>query len=89
MRTRALHSMKLANGEEIATENYEEINRNVIKAEINVITLRNMIEQYQVLYRTIFNLYGINNEKFRRIMDDDYSVNRFRASLISNIRGLL
>jgi hypothetical protein len=37
--------MKLANGEEIVADNFEEINRNVVKAEINVITLRNMTEQ--------------------------------------------
>jgi hypothetical protein len=89
MRNRALNTMKLVNGEEIVAENFEEINRNVVKAEINVITFRNMIEQYQVLYRTIFDPYGINNEKFNKIMDEDYSVNRFIAGLTSNIRGAI
>jgi hypothetical protein len=79
----------LANGEEIVTENFEKINKNVVKAEINVITLRNLIEQYQVLYRTIFNSNNVTNEKFKAIMDDDYSVKRFRAGLISNIRGAI
>jgi hypothetical protein len=89
MGNQALDIMRLANGEEIVTENFEEINKNVVKANINVITLRNMIEQYQVLYRTIFDSYGINNEKFRRIIDDDYSLNRFRTGLISNIKGAI
>jgi hypothetical protein len=45
MRNRALNAVKPANGKEIETEIFEEINRNVIKAEINVIILRNLIEQ--------------------------------------------
>jgi hypothetical protein len=52
MRNHALNAVKLANGEEIVTENFEEM-KNVIKAEINVIILRNLIEQCQVLYITL------------------------------------
>jgi hypothetical protein len=64
MRNRALNAMKLANGEEIVKENFEEINKNIIKAEVDVITLRNMIKQYQVLYRTIFDPGNVKSEKF-------------------------
>jgi hypothetical protein len=53
LRNKELNSIRLANGEEIATDNFEEINSQVIKAEVNVITLRNLVERYQILYRSI------------------------------------
>jgi hypothetical protein len=76
MRNRALNAMKLANGEEIVTKNFGEINKNVVKAEVDVITLRNMIEQSQVLYRTIFDPENVKSEKFRAILDNDYNAKR-------------
>jgi hypothetical protein len=76
MRNQALNAMKLANGEEIVTKNFEEINKNVVKAEVDIITLRNMIEQYQILYRTSFDPENVKSEKFKAILDDDYNVKR-------------
>jgi hypothetical protein len=78
LRSKALNTIKLANG--------EEINRSVIRAELNVITLRNLTKQYQTLYRTICDPENINNQLYKRIIDDDFSVQRFRAGFISNIR---
>jgi hypothetical protein len=84
-----LKRIRLANGEAIIPENLEEINKSVIKTELNVITLRNMIEQYQTFYRTICDPENVNNQKYTKIMEVDYSIQRFRAGLISNIKGAL
>jgi hypothetical protein len=79
LRSKGLNSIKLANGEEIITENFEEINRNVIRAELNVIVLRNLIKQFQTLYRTIRDPEQVKDQKYRRAMDEDFNVQRFRA----------
>jgi hypothetical protein len=55
----------------------KKLNKNVIKTELNVITLRNMIEQYQTFYRTICDPENVNNRKYTKIMEDDYSIQRF------------
>jgi hypothetical protein len=89
LRSKALNSIKLPNGEEIITENFEEINSKVIRAELNVITLRNLIAQYQTLYRTFSGPEVEEDRTFREIIDDDLSVKRYRAALLSNIRGVL
>jgi hypothetical protein len=86
LRNRTLNTIKLSNGEEIVTEDFEEINRNVIRSEINIITLRNMLVLYQVLFRTIADPKNIYNAKYQEIMQNDDNVGRFRAELISYIR---
>jgi hypothetical protein len=54
--------------EEIITENFEDINRNVIRTELNVIILRYLHDQYQTLYRTIYNPEQVKGEKYRSVM---------------------
>jgi hypothetical protein len=55
-----------------------------------VITLRNLIEQYQTLYITILeNQDAENSDEFNNEMFSDDCIGRFRAALISNIRGAL
>jgi hypothetical protein len=49
-----LNTIRLSNGEEIITVNYEENIRNVIKSEMNAIVLRNILEQYQLLFNIFY-----------------------------------
>jgi hypothetical protein len=60
-----LNTIRLSNGEEIITENYEEIIRNVIKSEMNAIVLRNILEQYQLL----LDIFNIRESAINKIMD--------------------
>jgi hypothetical protein len=57
LRNKALNSIKLSNSEEMATENYEEINSKVIKSKINIIILKNILERYQLLFNTFYETH--------------------------------
>jgi hypothetical protein len=91
LKNRTLNTIKLSNGEEIITEKFEEINSNVIKSEVNVIILRNMLEQYQNLCHTLYE--STPNEersiKYSKIAKYGESLMRFLADLTSNIIGAL
>jgi ATP-dependent exoDNAse (exonuclease V) alpha subunit len=83
---------KSENGEEIVTKNYAEIYTKVIKAKMNAIVLRNMIEQYQVLHNALFELEFRGSEEYKQEVYTDFnsneeSLDRFKASLIYNIRS--
>jgi hypothetical protein len=79
LKNKANNVIRLSNGEEIRTENVEEINSNVIKAEMSAVMLRSVTGQYQVFYDTFVN-QSSNDE-----IDQD--IIRYRSALASNLRG--
>lgn len=83
-----MNAINLSNKEEIIAEKYEEINNKVIKSEINVKILRNMLERYQILFNTFYDTQIVKNLKLKEIVEDEDSIWRFRAGLSSNIRGV-
>jgi hypothetical protein len=82
-RAKALNTIKLSNGEEIITENYEEMNKIVIKAEMDIIILRNVVENYQSFARSFEKHDDDELPKY----GPDSCVDAFRAAWASNIRG--
>jgi hypothetical protein len=85
MRNKAINVVRLSNGKEIRTENVAEINSNMIKAEVKAITIRTIIEQYKLLYRTWYQEEGevtTENE-----LSDVNEFDRIRVNLAQNVRS--
>jgi hypothetical protein len=82
-RAKALNTIKLSNGEEIVTENYEEMNKQVIKAEMNIIVMRNVVENYQSLARS----FTKHDDDELPEYEIDPCICRHRSAWASNIRG--
>jgi hypothetical protein len=81
LRNKARNLIGLQNGEEIETENAEELNSKVIKAERSSKLLRSVTEQYQTLY----NSYQyIGEEELEEIGTE--RLERFRSNLAANLR---
>jgi hypothetical protein len=50
LRNKASNLVRLQNGEEIETDNAQELNSKVIKAEMSALMLRGVVENYQTLF---------------------------------------
>jgi hypothetical protein len=91
LRNKAINVIRLSNGKEIRTENITEINTNVIKAEMSAISIRAVIENYKMLYRSIFEVefgfkYGHEkNPKPEIVWDDEKVIDRHRANWAENV----
>jgi hypothetical protein len=83
MRNKARNLVRLQNGEEIETDNAQELNSKVIEAEMNALVLRSTIEGYQTLSGS-FKTNVVSEE----VVDMD-RVDRFRANLAAKLRGAL
>jgi hypothetical protein len=79
MKNKALNIIRLSIDEEIVTENYVEINSNVIKSENNIIILRNMLELCQILQHAFCEFDEIREKIDKNIVKDKDSLRRFKA----------
>jgi hypothetical protein len=83
LRNKARNLVRLQNGEEIETDNAQELNSKVIRAELSAIILRGVVENYQ----TLFGSFSTNVENAEE--DNMDRVRSFRANLAANLRGAL
>jgi ribosomal protein S8 len=83
LRNKARILVRLPNGEEIETDNAQELNSKVIEAEMNALVLRGVIEKYQTLFSSFKTKASIIEE-----VDMDRVI-RFSANVAANLRGAL
>jgi hypothetical protein len=82
LRNKAINVIRLSNGKEIRTENVAEINSNAIKAEMNAMHLRAVIEHYKLFCRTFITK---DDEKIDELLETVDEFKRDRANLAENV----